>query len=226
MIESDPQRKGMRVQKKMLARFASARNHIGIMNREIPPTGDEGKAPDPADESGRDAMAPPEEPCQCSCLHCERVFMSDQMWFQRVIGDPSGFKGYWMCPTPNCGGAGFAFDVFPIDPNHPANADWHYSDDDDEDEVGGDDADGSWDSTESKYQEMDEDEEDDDLEGEEWKLGLDPGERPEPEWMAEARRQEEARQKHFDEPDLRPRQVDWTPREHPGADFNSDDIPF
>ena len=226
MIESDPQRKGMRVQKKMLARFASARNHIGIMNREIPPTGDEGKAPDPADDSGRDAMAPPEEPCQCSCLHCERVFMSDQMWFQRVIGDPSGFKGYWMCPTPNCGGAGFAFDVFPIDPNHPANADWHYSDDDDEDEVGEDDSDGSWDSTESKYQEMDEDEEDDDLEGEEWKLGLDPGERPEPEWMAEARRQEEARQKHFDEPDLRPRQVDWTPREHPGADFNSDDIPF
>lgn len=226
MIESDPQRKGMRVQKKMLARFASARNHIGIMNREIPPTGDEGKAPDPADDSGRDAMAPPEEPCQCSCLHCERVFMSDQMWFQRVIGDPSGFKGYWMCPTPNCGGAGFAFDVFPIDPNHPANADWHYSDDDDEDEVGEDDVDGSWDPTESKYQEMDEDEEDDDLEGEEWKLGLDPGERPEPEWMAEARRQEEERQKHFDEPDLRPRQVDWTPREHPGADFNSDDIPF
>ena len=44
-----------------------------------------------------------------------------------------------MCPTPNCGGAGFTFDIFPTDPTHPANEGWHSSDDDDED------ADGEWD---------------------------------------------------------------------------------
>src|SRR5437763_9972907 len=76
-----------------------------------------------------DAMAPPKVPCECYCLHCGRVFMSDQMWFQRVINDPQGFEGFWMCPTPNCGGAGFTFEIFPTDPTHPANAGWHTFDD-------------------------------------------------------------------------------------------------
>ena len=77
-----------------------------------------------------DQFAPPAEPCECYCLHCNRVFMSDGMWFQKVVGDPNGFEGFWMCPTPNCGGAGFTFDIFPTDPNHPANAGWSYDDDD------------------------------------------------------------------------------------------------
>src|SRR5688572_6266245 len=34
-----------------------------------------------------DPMAPPRESCECYCLHCQRTFMSDEMWFQRVIGD-------------------------------------------------------------------------------------------------------------------------------------------
>lgn len=196
-----------------------------MMSSEIPPIGDEGGEPTPADESGRDPMAPPLVPCECACLHCRRMFMSDLMWFQRVVGDPSGFEGFWMCPTPNCGGAGFAFDIFPVDPDHPANANWH---DDDEDEEESDEEHGEgWDPTESKYQEMDEDEEDEDMEGEEWKLGLDPGERTEPDWLVEARRQEAERQKKFDEPDLRPREVNWTPRENQGPEaFNADDIPF
>lgn len=194
------------------------------MSSRTPPTGEEGECPEASDDSSRDSMAPPRVPCECSCLHCGRVFMSDLMWFQRVIGDPSGFDGYWMCPTPNCGGAGFAFDIFPIDPDHPANEGWHSFDDDEEFDDEGHDR--PWDPTESKYQDMDDDDEDDDLEGEEWKLGLDPGGRPEPEWLAEARRQEEERQKQFDEPDLRPRQVNWTPREDPGTEFNVDDIPF
>ena len=53
----------------------------------------------------KDQFAPPAQPCECYCLHCNRVFMSDQIWFQRVIGDKNGFEGFWMCPTPNCGGA-------------------------------------------------------------------------------------------------------------------------
>ena len=81
-----------------------------------------------------DQFAPPADPCECYCLHCQRTFMSDQIWFQKVIGDPKGFEGFWMCPTPNCGGAGFTFDIFPTDPSHPANAGWHYIDDEDDDD--------------------------------------------------------------------------------------------
>ena len=149
--------------------------------------------------------------------------MSDQIWFQRVIGDPSGFDGFWMCPTPNCGGAGFTFDIFPTDPNHPANDGWHY--DDEEIEEDADAPDGEWDPTESKYQDFDE-EEDDDVEGEEWKHGGTP-QPPDPEWLAEARRQEEERQREFDEPDRRPREIHRTKRDEPGPEaFNSDDVPF
>src|SRR4051794_7390901 len=85
------------------------------------------------DPDGKDdCFAPPDEPCECYCLHCGRVFMSDLMWFQRVVGARDGFHGFWMCPTPNCGGAGFTFDIFPTDPEHPANESWDYSDDGEE----------------------------------------------------------------------------------------------
>jgi hypothetical protein len=86
-----------------------------------------------------DQMAPPSEPCECYCLHCGRVFMSDQMWFQKVIGARDGFDGFWMCPTANCGGAGFTFDIYPTDPDHPANAGWHDDDDEEYDEEGEED---------------------------------------------------------------------------------------
>jgi hypothetical protein len=193
--------------------------------------------------------------------------MSDRMWFQKVIGDPQGFDGFWMCPTPNCSGAGFTFDIFPTDPDHPANAGWHYDDDDeydeydeeDEDEEGawepdddeegegeGDDA--EYDPGESKYKALDELEfEEDDLEGEEWKYGLQPGERPAPHGPAgpvphfsdeASRRAWEAEQRSYDEPDRRPRELDWSDREdrrhenrrrddfRPGGQFDEDDIPF
>lgn len=213
----------------------------------------------------KDQMAPPAEPCECYCLHCGRTFASDGMWFQRVIGDPQGFEGFWMCPTPNCSGAGFTFDIFPTDPNHPANAGWHsfdeddeeYSEDDDEGEWsedggpaasdGGPGGDADYDPDEPKYKALDGMaggvEDDDDLEGEEWKYGLAPGERPPPSsWADEGRRAWEAEQRSYDEPDERPRELDWSDREDrrgrrpewppdgdggrdPG-DWREDDIPF
>ena len=179
----------------------------------------------------RDQMAPPKEPCECYCLHCNRVFMSDGMWFQRVINSRDGFEGFWMCPTPNCGGAGFTFDIFPTDPDHPANAGWHAFDEfDDEDEF--DDA--EYDADETKFKQLDEaygDEGgggDDDIEGEEWKYGLQPGEQPpEPEWAAEDRKEWEQEQKRYDEPDERPRVLDWSERyDAGGGSIEEDDIPF
>src|SRR5438128_5303508 len=85
----------------------------------------------------KDRFAPPQEPCECYCLHCGRTFMSDQIWFQRIIGDPMGLEGFWMCPTPNCSGAGFTFDIFPTDPSHPANEGWSYDDGDEEENEDG-----------------------------------------------------------------------------------------
>jgi hypothetical protein len=189
-----------------------------------------------------DPMAPPREPCECYCLHCERVFMSSEMWFQRVINDPGGFPGFWMCPTPNCDGAGYLFDIFPTDPAHPDNRDCYGDEegdefdpefDDIEDEL--DDAsfaglrddgesdfddESEYDPDEPKYKALDEEfagEEylcDEDYAGEEWKLGLEPGQRPpEPRWMIDSRSNWEQEQKKYDAPDERPRVLDWKDRQ-------------
>ncbi|HEX8911816.1 MAG TPA: hypothetical protein VF796_05610 [Humisphaera sp.] len=214
----------------------------------------------------KDCFAPPADPCECHCLHCGRTFSSDGIWFQRVINDPQGFEGFWMCPTPNCSGAGFTFDIFPTDPDHPANEGWHDDDGDgDEEDFDGDEsdldaADTAWaaeftaedaagspeeeaeyDPAEPKYKNLDDlfgaDGDDDDLEGEEWKYGLQPGERPAANPLAdEAERQAAREEEMYDEPDQRPRVLDWSQREDrkppsgdggfAGGGFTDDDIPF
>jgi hypothetical protein len=189
------------------------------------------------------------------------------MWFQRVLNDPSGFNGFWMCPTPNCGGAGFNFEIFPTDPEHPANKEWVHVDDPDDDEFDEDDlvddysddvrvdlqatdadpdpdAEAEWDADETKWKELDEffggeEDDDDDLEGEEWKYGLQPGERPpEFDWADGATQSEgfDEDERRYDEPDRRPREVDWSDREDRrgrkgpppeyGGEWTEDDIPF
>jgi hypothetical protein len=204
-----------------------------------------------------DAMSPPKEPCECWCMCCRRTFMSSEMWFQRVLNDPSGFNGFWMCPTPNCGGAGFNFEIFPTDPEHPANQEWvHFDDPDDpndddefeEDEYLADveatETDADWDPDETKWKELDEHfgggdaADDEDLEGEEWKHGLQPGERPaEFDWTDETQFGElDDDERRYNEPDSRPREVDWSDREDRrgrkgpppeyGGEWTEDDIPF
>jgi hypothetical protein len=201
-----------------------------------------------------DQFAPPTEPCDCRCLHCHRTFSSNLIWFQKINGARDGLDGFWMCPTPNCGGAGFTFDIFPTDPTHPANAGWTYSDDDEEEEAegtwddetgdflaggggGAEEPDKDYDPDETKYKELDDlwgdGDDDDDLEGEEWKYGLQPGERPEMPMSEEARREREAEERKYDLPDERPRELDWTNREEdqgpsgkPSGDWRDDDIPF
>lgn len=182
-----------------------------------------------------DCFAPPAEPCECWCLHCNRTFMSDGIWFQKVVNDPNGFAGFWMCPTPNCGGAGFTFDIFPTDPNHPANEGWHSCDEEwDEESEDAEDVDAAWDPEEGLYKALDEAfGEDDDFEGEEWKHGLQPGERPlEAEPAEHARPGREAEDSRYDQPDERPRVIDWSDRKErsddagPGGVAGNDDIPF
>lgn len=179
----------------------------------------------------KDQFAPPAEPCECYCLHCQRTFMSDGIWFQKVVGDPQGFDGFWMCPTPNCSGAGFTFDIFPTDPNHPANEGWTCDDDFDEvefeeefdlDEL--DEPEAEYDADETRWKQLES--MDDDIEGEEWKHGLAPGERPEAPVKSEAQREWEEEQKLYDLPDERPRVVDWSDREDRGGLSGLDDVPF
>jgi hypothetical protein len=187
----------------------------------------------------KDCFAPPMESCECFCLHCQRTFMSDGIWFQKVINSSDGFEGFWKCPTPNCGGAGFTFDIFPTDPDHPANEGWHYCDDDEEygeecfDEKGDyiEPEDRVYNPDEPKFKALDEElpeGPEDDLEGEEWKLGLAPGQAPpETESQKRAREEWEEEQRQYDAPDERPRVVDWSDRETERSDgVREDDIPF
>jgi hypothetical protein len=216
----------------------------------------DGRSPDP-----NDPMGPPAEPCECWCMHCRRTFMSGEIWFQRIINDPGGFNGTWMCPTPNCDGAGFTFDIWPTDPEHPINKECVFCDDSDDEEfeedeyladdcsggdgladVGAIETDAEWDPDESKWKELDElfggEEDDDDLEGEEWKYGLQPGERPSGFDGADGAQFEDfdEDERRYDEPDRRPREVDWSDREDRrgrkgpppeyGGEWSEDDIPF
>jgi hypothetical protein len=213
-----------------------------------------------ADDERRqeDCFAPPKDPVECYCLHCQRTFMSDQMWFQRIIGRGKGeLDGFWMCPTNNCSGAGFTFDIFPTDPTHPANSGWTYFDTDDDDEEYDPDLDedlaelnpddvgnteqssAEYDPTESKYKQLDAemgDAEDDIAEGDEWKLGLAPGEEVPPQmyWSESARTEWEKEQADYDAPDRRPRELDWSKRDDGNGgggddgepEFKEEDIPF
>jgi len=195
---------------------------------------------DPRDERQHDdPFGPPKIPCECYCLHCRRAFLSSEIWFQRITNaEPGKLDGFWMCPTPNCDGKGFTFDIFPTDPDHPANEGWSYDEDDGEDNddeewdeefdaaTSAEEIHAEYDPNETKWKQLDEElgeEDDDDIEGEEWKYGLQPGDvLPDPEWMSAGRREREDEERRYDEPDERPREIEW----EYGEPFDEDDIPF
>ena len=61
-------------------------------------------------EAMEDCFRPPEQACQVQCLHCGQQYSSaDIVWFEGQDG------GFWRCPTEGCDGAGFQFDIHPID---------------------------------------------------------------------------------------------------------------
>ena len=190
----------------------------------------------------RDAFAPPPVPVECFCMHCHRTFMSDQMWLQKAVNGGDGFEGFWMCPTPNCSGAGFTFDIFPTDPAHPANdgwfgdeethedratRDWNWDEDEFSEELSFDDEEGDsdWDPEETQYKMLDEmSADDDDMEGEEWKHGIEPEFKASDDREAPIPGTEDDESARYDQPDQRPREVDMSDR--PGGMIGEDDIPF
>ena len=67
-----------------------------------------------------DCFAPPETSTLVHCLHCREIYESYLIWFDERPGPegPDGAEGFWTCPTAGCGGLGFTFDIWPIDPDY------------------------------------------------------------------------------------------------------------
>lgn len=112
---------------------------VMIQRIEPPDDGDPKKPYDPLDKD-TDCFKPPSVPTEVGCLHCQRVFMSDQMVW-RIMTNPDGEKhGFWCCPDQDCDGKGFGFDLLPTDPNYrDENGEWVYFESEDEDEYEFDD---------------------------------------------------------------------------------------
>ena len=68
-----------------------------------------------------DPFGPPRTAVEVGCLHCGQVYCSDRIWFDERDGGPpgpEGRRGFWACPVAGCDGIGFAFDIWPTDPDY------------------------------------------------------------------------------------------------------------
>jgi hypothetical protein len=90
---------------------------------------------DPLDSEG-DCFKPPAVPTRVNCLHCDEEYQSDLIVWRIERGE-GGPHGFWCCPTPGCGGVGFGFDIFPVDPDFVDEHGEKMWQDFDEDEDGG-----------------------------------------------------------------------------------------
>ena len=72
------------------------------------------REPDP----DNDPFRPPKRNCTVYCLHCQQKYDSFRIHWVESVGADGRKKGFWRCPTPGCGGAGFQFDIYPTDPNY------------------------------------------------------------------------------------------------------------
>ncbi len=95
---------------------------------------------DPLDPQA-DCFRPPAIPTAVGCLHCGEVYESYQIEW-RVSQDADGKPhGFWCCPTEGCGGCGFGFDIFAVDPEYQyENGGWVWFDDEEGDDDDLDDA--------------------------------------------------------------------------------------
>jgi antitoxin HicB len=71
-------------------------------------------------EALRDPMRPPKESTLVHCIHCDEEYDSWRMVYRVSVGHDGKVHGFWCCAMPGCDGAGFQFDIFPVDPNYIA----------------------------------------------------------------------------------------------------------
>lgn len=64
---------------------------------------------------GRSSFPPPTVPTKVQCIQCGRIYESYMIQF--VSADHDNKLGTWHCPTAECPGVGFLFDIWPTDPN-------------------------------------------------------------------------------------------------------------
>ncbi len=86
------------------------------MSDVLPPSS--GAAADDAFDPGADYFHPPTIPTLVWCLHCGEEYDSWRMEYRIFTDEDGARRGFWCCPTPNCDGRGFGFDVFPVDENY------------------------------------------------------------------------------------------------------------
>lgn len=86
-----------------------------------------------------DPFRPPAISTLVHCIHCGEEYDSFRIEW-RVEPDADGNPhGFWCCPMPDCGGMGFGFDIFPVDPEYRdenGQLMWCSDDEDDETDAG------------------------------------------------------------------------------------------
>ncbi len=83
-----------------------------------------------------DPFGPPAISTLVHCIHCGEEYDSYRIEWQVKTCHDGERRGFWRCPMPGCDGAGFGFDILPVDPDYcdeNGNRMWSF-DDDDEDE--------------------------------------------------------------------------------------------
>jgi hypothetical protein len=98
---------------------------------------------DPPDPQ-KDPFRPPAVPVEVCCLHCGKEYDSYLIEWRIETVEDGSLHGFWCCPTPECSGRGFGFDILPTDPEYRDERGGWVSCDEDEDEDDWDEDDEDW----------------------------------------------------------------------------------
>jgi hypothetical protein len=80
----------------------------------------------------RDVFKPPKISTLVHCLHCNEEYDSYRIEWRLMTDNKGRPYGQWCCPISGCDGAGFLFDIFPVDPDYrdeEGNLVWDVDDD-------------------------------------------------------------------------------------------------
>jgi hypothetical protein len=80
-----------------------------------------------------DPFKPPPGSVLVHCIHCGEEYESYRIEW-RVVEGPDGKHGFWCCPIEGCDGAGFGFDIYPVDAEVAAQFGIEMIDDEEADE--------------------------------------------------------------------------------------------
>jgi len=82
-----------------------------------------------------DFFHPPAIPTLVHCIHCHEEYESYLIEWRECLDEKGVRRGFWCCPIPECDGAGFGFDIFPLDPDYEDERGKFVFDSEEEDEA-------------------------------------------------------------------------------------------